>query len=66
MGPDGHSALFHAPGQEFVLKSTHPLRREQNGLIAEASVGLLGSCCPADVAKESCCARRFMRSRMLD
>ncbi|HLK63124.1 MAG TPA: glycoside hydrolase family 15 protein [Bryobacteraceae bacterium] len=35
MGPDGHSARFHAPGQEFVLKSTHPLRRERDGVVAE-------------------------------
>jgi GH15 family glucan-1,4-alpha-glucosidase len=38
MGPDGRSALFHVSNQQFVLKSTHPLRREQNAVIAEFTV----------------------------
>ena len=38
MGPDGRSALFHVSNQQFVLNSTHPLRREQNAVIAEFTV----------------------------
>jgi len=38
MGPDGRSALFHAQNQEFVLKSTHPLRLENSAVVAEFTV----------------------------
>jgi GH15 family glucan-1,4-alpha-glucosidase len=38
MGADGSSALFHTPAQQFVLKSSHPLRRENDAAIAEVTL----------------------------
>jgi GH15 family glucan-1,4-alpha-glucosidase len=38
MGADGCSALFHTPAQQFVLKSSHALRRENDAVIAEVTL----------------------------
>ena len=38
MGADGCSALFHTPAQQFVLKSSHPLRRDGDSVVAEFTV----------------------------
>ncbi len=38
MGGDGKSALFHTPAQQFVLKSSHPLRRDGDSVVAEFTV----------------------------
>ncbi len=35
LGPDGNSALFSAPGRQFALKSTHPLKPHGDAITAE-------------------------------
>jgi GH15 family glucan-1,4-alpha-glucosidase len=35
IGSDGLSALFHTPSRQFVLKSSHPLRRDGTAVVAE-------------------------------
>ncbi len=38
MGADGCSALFHTPNCQFVLKSSHPLRRDGSAVLAELNL----------------------------
>lgn len=38
LGADGRTALFHSASQQFVLKSSHPLQRDGDAVIAEFTV----------------------------